>query len=155
MIRRLLFLAFAGSVSLFGQYVYDAISNYNPGQVPWQWTADHYGNEWPTANTSVIYTGTLPGNPNDYEVLSRLPQSGGNTVHFLRANSPYVEVGAGSCISVALNSTFAYVHPPGHANLNTTQIYTHVAVKQLQLIHRATHPAELAEREQQKAEEDV
>lgn len=43
----------------------------------------------------------------------------------------------------------------GHANLNTTQIYTHVAVKQLQLIHRATHPAELAERDQPKAEEDV
>jgi integrase/recombinase XerD len=31
----------------------------------------------------------------------------------------------------------------GHVNLNTTQIYTHVAVKQLQAIHRATHPAKL------------
>lgn len=31
----------------------------------------------------------------------------------------------------------------GHANLTTTQIYTHVAVKQLQAIHRATHPAKL------------
>ena len=31
----------------------------------------------------------------------------------------------------------------GHANLKTTQIYTHVAVKQLQAIHRATHPAKL------------
>ncbi len=36
----------------------------------------------------------------------------------------------------------------GHANLNTTQIYTHVAVKQLQIVHRATHPAELAGREE-------
>lgn len=43
----------------------------------------------------------------------------------------------------------------GHVNLNTTQIYTHVAVKQLQLIHRATHPAELGEREPRKAEADV
>jgi integrase/recombinase XerD len=31
----------------------------------------------------------------------------------------------------------------GHAKLDTTQIYTHVAVRQLQAIHRATHPAEL------------
>ena len=31
----------------------------------------------------------------------------------------------------------------GHANLTTTQIYTHVAVRQLQDIHRATHPARL------------
>jgi integrase/recombinase XerD len=31
----------------------------------------------------------------------------------------------------------------GHANLTTTQIYTHVAVRQLQEIHRATHPARL------------
>jgi integrase/recombinase XerD len=31
----------------------------------------------------------------------------------------------------------------GHADLNTTQIYTHVAIRQLQEIHRATHPAKL------------
>jgi integrase/recombinase XerD len=31
----------------------------------------------------------------------------------------------------------------GHADLKTTQIYTHVAVRQLQEIHRATHPAKL------------
>jgi len=31
----------------------------------------------------------------------------------------------------------------GHANLTTTQIYTHVAIRQLQEIHRATHPARL------------
>jgi integrase/recombinase XerD len=31
----------------------------------------------------------------------------------------------------------------GHADLKTTQIYTHVAVRQLQDIHRATHPAKL------------
>ena len=36
----------------------------------------------------------------------------------------------------------------GHADLKTTQIYTHVAIRQLQEIHRATHPAKL-EREQQ------
>jgi integrase/recombinase XerD len=29
----------------------------------------------------------------------------------------------------------------GHAKLTSTQIYTHVAVRQLQEIHRATHPA--------------
>jgi len=31
----------------------------------------------------------------------------------------------------------------GHADLKTTQIYTHVAIRQLQDIHRATHPAKL------------
>jgi integrase/recombinase XerD len=31
----------------------------------------------------------------------------------------------------------------GHADLKTTQIYTHVAIRQLQEIHRATHPAKL------------
>lgn len=31
----------------------------------------------------------------------------------------------------------------GHSNLNTTQIYTHVAIRQLQQIHKATHPAKL------------
>ncbi len=36
----------------------------------------------------------------------------------------------------------------GHADLKTTQIYTHVAIRRLQEIHRATHPAKL-EREQQ------
>jgi len=33
----------------------------------------------------------------------------------------------------------------GHADLKTTQIYTHVAIRQLQEIHRATHPARLKE----------
>ena len=32
----------------------------------------------------------------------------------------------------------------GHADLKTTQIYTHVAIRQLQEIHRATHPAKLS-----------
>jgi integrase/recombinase XerD len=41
----------------------------------------------------------------------------------------------------------------GHADLKTTQIYTHVAIRQLQEIHRATHPAKLecARRELRKA----
>jgi integrase/recombinase XerD len=30
----------------------------------------------------------------------------------------------------------------GHANLNTTQIYTQVSIRQLQNVHRLTHPAE-------------
>ena len=36
----------------------------------------------------------------------------------------------------------------GHADLKTTQIYTHVAIRQLQEIHRATHPAKLERRPQ-------
>ena len=31
----------------------------------------------------------------------------------------------------------------GHADLKTTEIYTHVAIRQLQEIHRAVHPAKL------------
>jgi len=42
----------------------------------------------------------------------------------------------------------------GHANLKTTQIYTQVAIRQLQEIHRATHPAKL-EREKQELHETL
>ena len=42
----------------------------------------------------------------------------------------------------------------GHADLKTTQIYTHVAIRQLQEIHRATHPAKL-EREKRELEETL
>jgi integrase/recombinase XerD len=31
----------------------------------------------------------------------------------------------------------------GHADLKTTQLYTHLAIRQLQEIQRATHPAKL------------
>jgi len=31
----------------------------------------------------------------------------------------------------------------GHADLNTTQIYTHVSIRKLKDIHAATHPAKL------------
>jgi integrase/recombinase XerD len=42
----------------------------------------------------------------------------------------------------------------GHAKLETTQIYTHVAIRQLQEIHRATHPAKL-EREKRELLEAI
>jgi integrase/recombinase XerD len=42
----------------------------------------------------------------------------------------------------------------GHADLKTTQIYTHVAIRQLQEIHRATHPAKLELKRILDAEED-
>ena len=42
----------------------------------------------------------------------------------------------------------------GHADLKTTQIYTHVAIRQLQEIHRATHPAKL-ERDKHEIEEKL
>ncbi len=29
----------------------------------------------------------------------------------------------------------------GHENLNTTQIYTHIAIDRLRAVHEATHPA--------------
>jgi integrase/recombinase XerD len=31
----------------------------------------------------------------------------------------------------------------GHAQLNTTEIYTHVSIEHLRAIHAATHPAKL------------
>ena len=31
----------------------------------------------------------------------------------------------------------------GHAELNSTQIYTHMAIQKLKQIHTATHPARL------------
>lgn len=34
----------------------------------------------------------------------------------------------------------------GHANLNTTEIYTHVSIEKLKAIHEATHPARLEQR---------
>jgi hypothetical protein len=40
----------------------------------------------------------------------------------------------------------------GHADLKTTQIYTHVAIRQLQEIHRATHPAKLKRERHELAE---
>jgi len=42
----------------------------------------------------------------------------------------------------------------GHADLKTAQIYTHVAIRQLQEIHRATHPAKL-ERDKREIEEKL
>ena len=35
----------------------------------------------------------------------------------------------------------------GHANLNTTQIYTHVSIQRLQEVHRKTHPAKPNEKQ--------
>ena len=43
----------------------------------------------------------------------------------------------------------------GHADLKTTQIYTHVAIRQLQEIHRATHPAKLELAEERRMIEDM
>ena len=37
----------------------------------------------------------------------------------------------------------------GHAQLNTTEIYTHVAIEKLQAIHEATHPARLTRKPEQ------
>jgi integrase/recombinase XerD len=34
----------------------------------------------------------------------------------------------------------------GHADLSTTEIYTHVAIRKLQQIHAATHPGALLEK---------
>jgi integrase/recombinase XerD len=35
----------------------------------------------------------------------------------------------------------------GHADLGTTQIYTHVSIEKLREIHDATHPARLTRQE--------
>ena len=43
----------------------------------------------------------------------------------------------------------------GHSDLKSTQTYTHVAIRQLQAIHRATHPAKLERLKTGGSEEDV
>jgi integrase/recombinase XerD len=43
----------------------------------------------------------------------------------------------------------------GHADLKTTQLYTHLAIRQLQEIHRATHPAKLASAIVEKLDEEA
>ena len=40
----------------------------------------------------------------------------------------------------------------GHADLKATQIYTHVAIRKLQEVHAATHPAERSRQSGVKAE---
>lgn len=42
----------------------------------------------------------------------------------------------------------------GHANLNTTEIYTHVSIEKLSAIHAATHPARLERRQDANAVTD-
>jgi integrase/recombinase XerD len=41
----------------------------------------------------------------------------------------------------------------GHAEISTTEIYTHVAIRKLQLIHAATHPGAKLERKKSEANE--
>jgi integrase/recombinase XerD len=41
----------------------------------------------------------------------------------------------------------------GHAKLETTEIYTHVSIRQLKAVHSATHPAARLERPSQRAED--
>ena len=41
----------------------------------------------------------------------------------------------------------------GHAKLETTQIYTHLSIKQLQEVHAATHPAAKIDKRPKVAEE--
>lgn len=42
----------------------------------------------------------------------------------------------------------------GHANLNTTEIYTHVSIEKLSAIHAATHPARLERHQDASAAQD-
>jgi integrase/recombinase XerD len=42
----------------------------------------------------------------------------------------------------------------GHANLNTTQIYTQVGIKKLQQIHEATHPARIERKQTDTVQND-
>ncbi len=43
----------------------------------------------------------------------------------------------------------------GHADLTTTQIYTHISIKHLQDVHRATHPADLPQSEEVPQSDDA
>ena len=42
----------------------------------------------------------------------------------------------------------------GHADLSSTEIYTHVAIRKLQQIHAATHPGAKLERKKSEATSD-
>jgi integrase/recombinase XerD len=43
----------------------------------------------------------------------------------------------------------------GHADLNTTQIYTHVSIRKLKEIHTATHPARLERKKKATRDSDA
>ncbi|MEF9406894.1 recombinase XerD, partial [Ralstonia solanacearum species complex bacterium KE055] len=43
----------------------------------------------------------------------------------------------------------------GHAQLNTTEIYTHVSIEHLRAIHDATHPARLQREDVPAADTDA
>jgi len=43
----------------------------------------------------------------------------------------------------------------GHSNLSSTEIYTHVSIRQLKQVHQATHPAQLKKAETATSRQDA
>jgi integrase/recombinase XerD len=74
----------------------------------------------------------------DYIEAAKLGKSGGP--HLLRHTMATLMLEGGADVRFIQQIL-------GHSNLSSTEIYTHVSIRQLKQVHQATHPAQLKKTE--------